>query len=170
MGPPSRPEGGLLDDARLAGPTRSWTPRARGGTLADAAVKSLFETGDIAAVNQLMRSLVTNDGLPPETLPPVIRDYLAATPRCGRSTWRRCASERTCSDCTGRKCSMVLGFYSLPASYAAKKGVQVLYRTAYLTNRPVRRVLETSQMVIDVMAPTASDPNGRGIAWPRRYA
>lgn len=58
---------------------------------------------------------------------------------------------------------MVLGFYSLPSAYAAKKGVQVLYRTAYLTKRPVRRVLETTQMVIDVMSPGGLGPDGRGV-------
>jgi hypothetical protein len=57
----------------------------------------------------------------------------------------------------------VLGFYSLPSAYAAAKGVQVLYRTAYLTKRPVRRVLETTQMVIDVMSPGGLGPGGRGV-------
>ncbi len=53
--------------------------RTRGDTLADAAVGALFASGSIAAVNGLMRTLVTNDGMPSAELPQVIRDYLAET-------------------------------------------------------------------------------------------
>src|SRR5262249_36156671 len=58
---------------------------------------------------------------------------------------------------------MVLGFYGLPADYAAKKGVKVLHRTAQLTRRPVRRVFETTQMVVDVMAEGGLGSEGRGV-------
>src|SRR5690349_3622826 len=43
---------------------------------ADQVVKSLFASSDVHSVNQLMRTLVANDGLPPEQLPPVVQDYL----------------------------------------------------------------------------------------------
>jgi hypothetical protein len=58
---------------------------------------------------------------------------------------------------------MILGFYSLPAAYAARKGVQVLYRTGFLHKRPIRRVFETAQMVVDVMSQGGLEPGGRGV-------
>jgi hypothetical protein len=57
---------------------------------------------------------------------------------------------------------MILACYSLPASYAARKGVQVLYQTGYLAERPNRRLFQTAQMVIDVMAPGGLGPGGKG--------
>jgi hypothetical protein len=47
----------------------------------------------------------------------------------------------------GRFCqrtfSMRMG--TLPAAYAARKGVQVIHRTGYLAKRPVRRAFETAR-------------------------
>ena len=137
--------------------------REKGDPLADNAVAALFAQGDIQAVNHLMRTLVLNDGLPPDQLPPVIRDYLMATSALRPLDPEKVRIGEDLFGLYGPECLMVLGFYSLPASYAAKKGVQVLYRTAYLMKRPVRRVLETSQMVIDVMAKDGLGPNGKGI-------
>lgn len=48
---------------------------------------------------------------------------------------------------------MLLATYSLPASYTARRGVQVLAQTGRLESQPVRRLIETTQMVIDVMTP-----------------
>jgi hypothetical protein len=58
---------------------------------------------------------------------------------------------------------MVLAFYALPASYAARKGVQVLYRSGYLNRRPNHRVFETTQMVMDVMSPGGLSAGARGV-------
>src|SRR5690606_21151437 len=58
---------------------------------------------------------------------------------------------------------MCLGHYSLPAAYAAAKGVEVLHRTAYLEKRPAKRLFETTQMVIDVMSPGGLAAAGRGV-------
>jgi hypothetical protein len=108
-------------------------------------------------------SLVRNDGLPPEQLPMIVLDYLERTspiPDLDLAVQRRAES---LFGLLGPEILMVLGFYSLPASYAARKGVQVLYRTAYLLTRPVRRVFETTQMVVDVLSPDGLAPTGRGI-------
>ena len=57
---------------------------------------------------------------------------------------------------------MILACYSLPAAYAARKGVQVLYRTGFLAQRTNLRLFQTSQMVIDVMSPGGLGPTGMG--------
>jgi hypothetical protein len=149
--------------------SRIWTneildeARGQGDPIADPVVAELFRDGDIGAVNQLMRTLVVDDGLPSERLPTVVRDYLARTaaPAGIESAQMELAQE--VFGVVGPEILAVLGFYSLPADYAAKKGVQVLYRTGRLITNPTRRVFETTQMVVDVMAPGGLGPEGRGL-------
>ncbi len=149
--------------------SRIWTneildeARGQGDSVADPVVAELFRDGDIGAVNQLMRTLVVDDGLPSERLPAVVRDYLARTaaPPDIESAQMQLAQE--VFGVVGPEILAVLGFYSLPADYAAKKGVQVLYRTGRLITNPTRRVFETTQMVVDVMAAGGLGPEGRGL-------
>jgi hypothetical protein len=137
--------------------------RQAGDTLADGVVTTLFEIGPVDAVNSLMATLVINDQPTPDQLPAQLKDYLEATSHIppadpklvehGQRLFQRC----------GPEILMVLACYPLPASYAARKGVQVLYRTGYLTNRPNHRLFETTQMVMDVLVPGGLDANGRGV-------
>ncbi len=131
---------------------------------ADKLVNDLFAAGQVEAVNQLMRSLVVNDGLPPEQLPADVRDFLAdsgqlpdwADPQkieAGeRVFWRY-----------GPGIIAVLHCYSLPFCYAGRKGVQVLALTSRLYSNPTRRVIETAQMVVDVMRPGGLGKLGTGV-------
>lgn len=137
--------------------------RMVGDPVADAVIDELFADGGTSVVNQLMRTLVENDGLPPEQLPPIVRDYLQSTAHVGGLDSAKVAQGEQLFQRLGPEMLAVLGFYGLPMDYAAGKGVQVLYRTAYLSKRPVRRVLETTQMVVDVMARGGLGPQGRGI-------
>ena len=137
--------------------------RAVGDTEADAVMNELFREGDVDAVNALLRTLVLNDGLPPALLPPIVLDYLdKVRVDLALDPAGRLLGEETFG-VLGPEILAVLGFYSLPADYAAKKGVQVLFRTGRLSGRPVRRVFETTQMVVDVMAPGGLGPDGRGL-------
>jgi hypothetical protein len=137
--------------------------REQGDELADTAIAQVFATGEVGAVDALFRSLVRDDGIPPAGLPSVIADYLAQTSALAPPNTATIARGEALFERLGPEMLLVLGFYSLPASYAARKGVQVLYRTGYLLNRPVRRVFETTQMVVDVMAPDGLGPDGRGV-------
>jgi hypothetical protein len=137
--------------------------REQGDVLADAAVAQLFDAGEVGAVDTLFRSLVVDDGIPPQGLPQVIVDYLAQTSALAPPDPAALSRGQALFGRLGPEMLLVLGFYSLPASYAARKGVQVLYRTGYLLHRPVRRVFETTQMVVDVMAPDGLGPTGRGV-------
>lgn len=137
--------------------------RQVGDPPADAVVAQLFEDGGIAVVNQLMRTLVSNDGLPPAQLPPVVRDYLDSTAQLHGADLQKIALGEQLFERLGPEMLAVLGFYGLPMDYAAGKGVRVLHRTAYLAKRPMRRVLETTQMVVDVMARGGLGPEGRGV-------
>jgi hypothetical protein len=149
--------------------TGKWTDayldqmRQTGDPLADDVVAKLFESGGVYRVWDLMKTLVQNDHPAPEQLPPELQGYLAATSRLtpvdGSLTG---GGERLFLRC-GPEILVCLGFYSLPASYAARKGVQVLYRTGYLNNRANHRLFETTQMVMDVMVPGGLSADGRGI-------
>ena len=137
--------------------------RSVGDQLADDTVRALFEDGGIAAVNDLMRKLVSNDGVPSEQLPQVVRDYLQTSAQVPGVDSKQVALGEGLFGRLGPEMLATLGFYGLPMDYAAGKGVRVLHRTAYLANRPMRRVLETTQMVIDVLSPGGLSPHGRGV-------
>jgi len=137
--------------------------RTEGDPLADEVVSRLFERGQVSAVSDLMTALIRNDGLPPEILPELIRKYLEQSGDLPQIDARRIERGEAVFAAYGPEILMVLGFYSLPSAYAAKKGVQVLYRTGYLSQRPVRRVFETTQMVIDVMRPGGLLGGGSGV-------
>jgi len=137
--------------------------RSVGDPIADAVVANLFEEGGVDSVNVLMRTLVVNDGLPSDLLPPVVRDYLARSAMFLEPDPGQVARGEELFGLYGPEILLTLGFYALPADYAAKKGVQVLYRTGRLTMQPVRRVFETTQMVVDVMSPGGLGPNGHGV-------
>ncbi|HKC69860.1 MAG TPA: oxygenase MpaB family protein [Bacteroidia bacterium] len=65
--------------------------------------------------------------------------------------------------------ALLLNFKALPLCYACKNGAKVLAATGRLTesngnvSRAVRRLFETSQMVINVMSPGGLSPKGKGI-------
>lgn len=152
-----------------AGAPRQWSDslldelRTQQDPIADAAIEELFRTGKVETVNALMRTLVENDDLPSPALPQVIRDYLDRTddiPPCEQAIIQR--GEEVFA-LHGPEIMLVLGSYSLSATYAVRKIVGVIYRTGYLVERPMRRVFETAQMVIDVMSPGGLRPRGRGV-------
>lgn len=137
--------------------------RRRADPLADAVVAGLFANGGVGAVRGLMAHLVTNDQIVPDALPPAVRDYLAATSVADpRDVATIDAGEKVFA-AHGPEILLILCCSSLPSAYAARKGVQVLHRTAYLAKRPNRRLFETSQMIIDVMTPGGLGPGGRGL-------
>src|SRR6516165_7091253 len=95
--------------------------RGEGDPLADDAVAALFAEGSVGAVNRLMRTLVQNDGLPSDALPPVIVDYLARTAALPVMDPALVARGQALFRVFGPEVLIVLGFYGLPAAYAAKK-------------------------------------------------
>ena len=134
-----------------------------GDPVADMVIDSLFEQGGVEQVNDLMRKLVSNDGIPSAQLPQSVRDYLESTAQVRPVDRDAVAQGEQLFARLGPEMLTVLGFYGLPMDYAAGKGVQVLYRTAFLARKPMRRVLETTQMVVDVMSPGGLGPAGRGV-------
>jgi ER-bound oxygenase mpaB/B'/Rubber oxygenase, catalytic domain len=137
--------------------------RNEGDPLADEAVAALFAEGDVDRVNHLLRAVVMNDGAPPSGLPPALREYLARTAALPEVDAEKAARGEELFGVYGPEMLMVLGFYGLPADYAARKGAQVLHCTGLLLGHPVRRLFETTQMVVDVMARGGLGHGGRGV-------
>jgi uncharacterized protein (DUF2236 family) len=136
--------------------------RTRGDALADATVAAVFKAGDTAAVARLFATLMRDDQKPGD-LPAPVLDFLKQTGEIiARAPESVAAGERVFAE-HGPEVMMLLCCYSLPSSYAARKGVQVLHRTAYLAKRPNRRLFETAQFIVDVLTPGGLGPGGRGI-------
>ena len=137
--------------------------RTVGDPLADDAVTALFASQGTYSVWDLMKTLVGNDQPPPDKLPRELRGSLEEASRIPPADPTAVEGGQKLFAAHGPEILMVLAFYSLPASYAAGKGVQVLYRSGYLNNRPNHRLFETTQMVMDVMLPGGLNAAGRGV-------
>jgi hypothetical protein len=126
--------------------------RLTGDPLADQVVAQLFGSGEVPEVNALMRTLTLNEHIDPAGAPPVLLDYLRQTEslpqgvdfdliKAGENVFWR----------FGPELILILTCYGLPFCYLGKNGVPVLALTARLISNPARRILETAQMVVDVM-------------------
>ena len=135
--------------------------RRRGDPFADAVVAAIYKDGDTPAVARLVATLMKDVQPQPAALPPPVQDYLTKTPALKRSPDAVAAGERIFSE-HGPEIMMLLCCYSLPSAFAAKKGVQVLHRTAYIAKRPNRRLFETAQFIVDVLSPGGLTASGRG--------
>ena len=140
------------------------TMRSVGDPVADSAVRRVYEQGLLGPSNQLLQLLVRNDQLPMNELPPGLRDYLHATSTL--PPWADLAKIRRGEEIFGQYALQVvtaLFCASLPSAYAARRGVQVLHRTARLETNPRRRIVETAQFVVDVMAHGGLEAGGAGV-------
>jgi uncharacterized protein (DUF2236 family) len=145
--------GAWLDDLRRAGdPT------------ADAVIGDLARTQQIRGVSRILRHLVDNDQPIPDELPPSIAHWLRET--AALPAWvDRDRFERGCRLVVehGPQLCVVLATGSLVYCYAGYPGVKVLTFSRRLDHDAVRRVGETAQFVLSVMAPGSLEPGGRGI-------
>jgi ER-bound oxygenase mpaB/B'/Rubber oxygenase, catalytic domain len=129
---------------------------------ADRAIRAVFEVGDLAAVQGVLNTLTRDNDIVPGNLPAPVREYLEGLPSIPEPERPLIIEGQELFTEHGPEILMILGCYSLPAAYAARKGVQVLYRTGYLQQRTNMRLFQTSQMVIDVMTPGGLGPKGQG--------
>jgi uncharacterized protein (DUF2236 family) len=139
--------------------------RLVGDAPADAAIKAVFAEGQTEAARAFLTltQLTNNDAPVPPSLPPALRDFLETTAVQPMPHPLRIEAAQNLFADHGPEILTTLGCYALPDAYAARKGVKVLHRTAYLTKRPTQRIFRTMQMLIDVMGPGGLGPSGRGI-------
>ena len=137
--------------------------RQHGDPMADDAVREVHASGRPGAAMALLQTLVRNDAPPPEALPPELKTYLAETAAIPAPLLPHLKQGEDVFAEHGPEIFMLLGCYSLPAAYGARKGVQVLARTGQLSHQTQHRLFLTSQMVLDVMTPGGMNDGGRGI-------
>lgn len=131
--------------------------------VADGPVATVFESGGVRAVNEIMKTLVRSDQMLPAELPDELESYLNET--LAMPDWadeRKIARGQRLFETWGVQISLCLFCASLPASYAAAKGVKVLEMTARLDTEPRRRIMETGQFVMDVLSVGGLDDDGKG--------
>jgi uncharacterized protein (DUF2236 family) len=143
---------GMLDGMRLVGDPP-----------ADAAIEATFAAGQQEAAQTFMAARMTNAAPLPSSLPSQLREFLEKSKLAALPNPTRLGVAQNVFVDHGPEILATLGCYSLPSAYAARKGVQVLHRTAYLAKRPNRRLFRTMQMVVDVMEPGGLGPRGYGI-------
>jgi uncharacterized protein (DUF2236 family) len=137
--------------------------RQVGDEEADRVVAALIEARKVDEVDRDLLAVLRNNDPLPADLPETVHDYFEQTEGPLQVDADALRRAQQVFATYGPEILMVLGFYALPAAYAARKGVQVLYRTAFLAKRPVRRVFETSRMVAEVMAPDGLAAAGEGL-------
>src|SRR6201993_1811693 len=138
--------------------------RDKGDDLADKPVGDVLERGGVDAVNAIMHTLVRNAQPVPEELPAEIRAYLAnSQPLPEWADMDKIRRGQQLYETWGVLITLCLFCASLPASYAAAKGVKVLYLTAQLDTDTRRRVMETGQFLMDVLTVGGlDDEHGKG--------
>lgn len=135
--------------------------RSLGDPSADEVVAALFAEGDGAVhrASQLLRGLVENDDVPDSQMAPKLRAFLLQTAPPAWADRARIDAGARLFQQYGPHMTTLLNLYSLPMTYTARKGVQVLARTNRLQSNPARRITETAQMIIDVMKPGGLELN-----------
>ena len=138
--------------------------REIGDPVADDVVKVVFAEGEVDLVNELLRRLVRDRDPSPDGLPDEVAEYMAAG--LTLPSFAEPARIRNAEDLfqtAGVPITLSLFCASLPSAYAAAKGVKVLHLTGRLDTDFERRIMETGQLLMDVMAPGGLGPGGDGL-------
>ncbi len=150
--------------------TNKWTDefldpmREMTDLLADEVVAIVIQSGGLEAFDQMIRHLVNNRDVIPDSLPQIVRDFFEQTKIL--PDWadqEKIDQGEQVFELYGPEMIMMLFFVSLPYAYATKKGSHVLAITSELTKHVHRRIFRTAQFIMDVMQDRGLGPNGRGI-------
>ncbi|MBI3520317.1 MAG: DUF2236 domain-containing protein [Bacteroidetes bacterium] len=139
--------------------------------LGEAVITELIANNDFIALRNLFTQLDYNGETSSDSdLPKAVVDYFNA--ELTLPLWANYEKIRIAQNVFATYCaeiSLLLNFKSLPLCYSCKNGAKVLAATGRLaqsgkdTSKLVRRLLETAQMVINVMSPDGLSPRGKGI-------
>lgn len=132
---------------------------------ADDAVLSVYNSGQLTELRNLLTALATNDSALPDVMPKTMKDFINGELQRpftdhdvlmfqqAHEIWRK----------HGTNFIFVLFFRALPYTYMAEKPAHVLTMSQLLVKEPARRVIETAQFVFDVMDKDWWMPGKRGI-------
>lgn len=161
--------------------TQIWTAefleskRLKADLLADDLVQSTLKSDGSAnwEIVKLFSTMTRNDSPVPDELPSTLKAYFSNSTFPDWADEKKIALGQKLFGEYGIEIVMLLFCKSLPLAYSCALGSEVLIRTGRLTEKTMqqgeefevinRRVMETAQFVLNVMAPDGFDPNGRGI-------
>lgn len=151
--------------------------RSMSDPLADDAVKDIITSGDERKVNQLMGQLFANNSFSEgmfdhlgADIAKTIDTYLTST--SALPSWADPNLIKTGEQVFakyGPEVFMLLNVSSLPLCYTCAKGAKVLFETGRLLTHNgdidplARRLMETAQMVVNVLAEGGLSPSGSGV-------
>ena len=138
--------------------------RGVGDPVADPVIAKVFADNDVTVVNRMLLSIETNEHIVPAEMPDGIENYLNQTDdwpawadaekiRLGQQLFSRYGMEMT----------LALFTWSLPCCYSCRKGAEVLAWTNRIDKYVSRRLIETAQFLLDVMAPGGLERGGYGV-------
>jgi ER-bound oxygenase mpaB/B'/Rubber oxygenase, catalytic domain len=137
--------------------------RRQGDELADATVATLFERGEVAKFNSLMRWFTQTGQDLPDGLPDVAREYIDATSRPPDWVdWQQMERARVFFLDNDVHVSTALSFHAMPACYVVPH-VAKLLSTTHSLEYPSKRMAETGQFTVYLMRPDAFEAGGRFI-------
>ena len=139
---------------------------------AESLIKEIIKGKGFHELRQLFKSLNDNDDKANTNseLPQVIKDYFnenTALPKWADQNKIAIAEQLFLKH--GPEISLLLNFKALPLCYTSKGGAKILALSGRMTEQGnnteklSRRLMETAQMVINVMSPDGFDPEGKGI-------
>jgi hypothetical protein len=136
--------------------------RGKGDELADATVATLFESGQIAKFNGLMRWFTQTGQTLPDGLPDVAREYIDATSQPPDWVdWEQMERARTFFLDNDLHVLTAMSFYTMPACFVIPHVAKALSMTHRLGEYPSRRMAETGQFVVYMMRSDAFEPGSR---------
>ncbi|GAA5043299.1 hypothetical protein GCM10011506_46720 [Marivirga lumbricoides] len=145
--------------------------------LADQVIAKIIEQRDLNHLNEIFLTLVKNDSFNdstfssfPASINKLLQNYFQVSSELPQ--WYNAekvqVGEQVFSE-FGPEIFMLLNVSSLPMCYTCAKGAQVLYDTGRLLSHKndidplARRLMETGQMIFNVLSSGGLSPGGRGI-------
>ncbi len=145
--------------------------------LADQVVSKIIETGQQEHISRIFMLLVQNESITNDTfsslgpeLSEILNGYFEVSGQL--PAWADSAKLKKGEEVFslyGPEIFMLLNMASLPLCYSCGKGAKVLYDTGRLLSRGkdvdplARRLMETAQMVVNVLSEGGMLPSGKGI-------
>ena len=138
--------------------------RMVGDPPADEVITAVIQDHGVDRLHAMMKSLVQNDDIVPEEMPDKVYTFLTEVAILPDDIdLLKIQQGENFFSCHWPNMVTILFCASLPNAYSARKGAQVLYLTQRLTKHVHRRIFETAQFVLDVLAPGGLRENGRGL-------
>ncbi|AJT70190.1 hypothetical protein T261_8598 [Streptomyces lydicus] len=156
-------------------PAGAWTDemldwmRGTGDAAGDAAISETYELGRQEEVRQALRGFGKNSEALPTGLPPRLQRYFELSSVLPE--WADPELIERGRALLGRYEALVVSTLlcgSLPLCYGCGDGAEVLARSQRLTSGVYRRLMETSQFVVDVLDDGGLGPGDAGCARRRR--